>query len=97
MMIPQDSAFQPDLPDPGPRAVIARIEAEAGLERGEIYTRVRTRRISWPRQDAMLALRRRGLSLTQIGRVLAGDGPPYDHTTVGHGIKAAEERRNEDR
>ncbi len=65
-------------------------ERAVGLPRGSMYLPTRTHEISHPRQAAMLLAREMGNSLSHIARVLS-----VDHTSVIHGIKAAESRRNE--
>lgn len=50
----------------------------------------RTRPIAWCRQDFMLAAHRAGYSLSDIARFLH-----RDHTTIIHGLKAAEKREKQ--
>lgn len=68
-------------------AIISGVAFKEGISVQQIKSRSRKRRFAWPRQDAMLACSRAGYSSTQIGRVL-----DRDHTTVLHGIQAAEAR-----
>ena len=53
----------------------------------EIKSRNRTASFSHPRQEAMRQQRAQGYSLTQIGMFWG-----RDHTTILHGVRAAEAR-----
>lgn len=68
------------------------IEAVArrhALTREDFIRRNRSRRIAWPRQEAMYVLRTKwGLSLPRIGQLLGG----RHHTTVLDGIRRYEAR-----
>ena len=58
-----------------------------GLKVEDFKDRTRVREVAWPRQEFMLAAHRQGYSLGQIGRFLN-----RDHTTILHGIRAAQAR-----
>ena len=61
-----------------------------GITRHQARSKSRTRDLAHPRQAAMLWLRNNtNLSLPEIGRLF-----DRDHTTVLHGIRAAEKRAN---
>lgn len=72
--------------------IMGSIEAIArhhGLTREDFIGRNRSRRIAWPRQEAMHILRNKwGLSLTRIGQLIGG----RHHTTVLDGIRRYEAR-----
>lgn len=57
----------------------------------ELRGRSHQRAIAWPRQDAMRLLAKAGYSMPEIGRYLGR----RDHTTILHGIRAAEARMAE--
>lgn len=78
---------------PTSASIIEDVANEAGLTVREMLTRSRIRRYAWPRQEAMRRLHGAGYTTPQIGQMLKGKGPAYDHTTVLHGIKRAKERR----
>jgi len=59
-----------------------------GMTVAQILGRNARREFSWPRQRAYLLCHRQGYSLGQIGRLFGG----RDHTTIIHGIRAAEGR-----
>lgn len=70
--------------------VIARRVADKwGIAPDELRGAVRSRRVAWPRHEAMYEMYATGLfSLPQIGRFLGG----RDHTTVLHGCRKHAER-----
>lgn len=72
---------------PDQMAIIEAVAVEHGLKVGDLFRRTSARAISWPRQVAFLRLRETGLSLLEIAAVF-----DVDHTTVMHGIRAAEGR-----
>ena len=73
----------------GHKEEIARFEQACGLDRGQIYLRTKSKRISHPRQDCFVHLQAAfpDLSLPDIGRLFG-----LDHTTVLHGIRASKAR-----
>ena len=72
--------------------IIAAVENYYGLEPGDLKGPSRERRIAWPRQLAMYALRMdEGNSFPRIAR----DLNRLDHTTIMHGCKAFSERARE--
>ena len=54
---------------------------------GNVFARDRRPNVAEARQDIYLILHRRGLTMTQIGRLLG-----RERTTVRHGIQRAEQR-----
>lgn len=63
------------------------------LRHGELIGPSRARRVSWPRQIAMVLVRQcDGRSLPEIGRRFGG----RDHTTVLHALRAVADRRKSD-
>lgn len=71
--------------------IAERIAASRGITLAELRGPSRQRPVAWCRQDAMLALRRAGYSASTIGRYFR-----RDHTTVVHGVQAAEGRERGD-
>jgi len=69
--------------------IVAAVALANDVTVAELKSDDRTRQISWPRQDAMLAMSEDGFSLKQIGLFFK-----RDHTTVLHGIRAAKARGN---
>ena len=70
------------------KMIIARVAAENGLTVDDIMVRSHARKYSWPRQNAMLAIRREtGLSYPAIGQIFK-----RDHATVMDACKKAEAR-----
>lgn len=78
-----------------PTEILAVVARRHDLSVSAMLKRRRTREIAWARQEAMLALHRAGHSLNYIGRLLRGEGQPYDHTTILHGIRRAREREGQ--
>jgi chromosomal replication initiator protein len=74
------------------RRIVSGLADIMGVMPFEITGQARERRLARARWAAMVALRRRGLSTTQIGRHL-GD---RDHTTVMHGLKEAAKLQHND-
>ena len=68
--------------------IVRDIALAHGLTLDGIREKTRVYRIAHPRQEAMLALHRRGMTLYQIAALLNID----DHSTIRHGIKQAEQR-----
>lgn len=70
-------------------ALIARIAREHGVTVPEILGPSRHRRVAWPRQEAIAAVREMFRDpLDQIGALFG-----RHHTTVMHAIRAVQERR----
>lgn len=80
--------------EPGARTMaemVAEVAAEHGVTVAALRGPGRSRRLAWPRQEAMLRCREEiGYSYRRIGRFF-GD---RDHTTVMHGCEAARARRS---
>jgi hypothetical protein len=68
--------------------VVVSVAAETGVGVRDIYGNRRGQAIAHARQLAMYIAARGGVSMSAIGRALN-----RDHTTVSHGIKAEEKRR----
>ncbi len=68
--------------------IAARVAEENLVTLADLRGPSRTKRIAWPRQEAMRQMVDAGCSTTQVGRFLGG----RDHTTVMHGARAARER-----
>lgn len=85
---------EPKIPPPLYKRRMAEIAAAVAfandLTLAELKSDGRTQKISWPRQDAMLAMQEAQFSLSQIGRFFK-----RDHTTVLHGVRAAKLRRQQ--
>jgi chromosomal replication initiation ATPase DnaA len=64
---------------------------EHGVQLRDLRGPSRERWIAWPRQDFMLRAYEAGYSYPRIARFLGN----RDHTTIMHGVKAAERRRTE--
>lgn len=62
-----------------------------GLDLRKLTGQRRFRDVAWPRQDFMLLARRLGYSFPIIAQALGG----RDHTTIMHGVRAAEERERQ--
>lgn len=80
----------PDWDQPGfarMRGILAPMLVRTGLTLEDLRSQRGSRHVVWPRQAAMLALHRAGLSMYAIGRFLH-----RDPTTVCHGIRVAEAR-----
>lgn len=69
-------------------AIVAEVAAEAGLTVGDLMGATREHRYAHPRQEAWRRIRDDlGWSLPRIGRMFG-----KDHTTILHGVRAAEAR-----
>lgn len=82
-------------PSGGMKGIQAQVEAEYGLNPGELLSLRRTTRVVRPRQDFMWRCRQvkwgdgtPRYSLPKIGQHLGG----LDHTTVLHGVRQHERR-----
>lgn len=69
------------------QSICEQVAIESGLTADEIKIATRQARIAQPRQKAMRQMRDAGYGASQIARFFG-----LDHTTVMHGIKAAEKR-----
>lgn len=70
------------------RAIATETARESGLTLPAMMDRQnKARAVSWPRQEAMRRIRKRGYSLPQIAAYFG-----FDHTTIIHGIAAATKR-----
>ena len=70
------------------KQIIADIAAANGITPSELMGNCRERKFSWPRQEAMHAMRNElDMPLPQIGRIMN-----RDHTTVIHGIERVQAR-----
>lgn len=72
------------------RAIALEVALEAGLTLEELTSDSQTRRIAWPRQEAMLRMTEAGASTVRAGAFFG-----LDHTTAVHARKAAQARRYE--
>lgn len=75
--------------DPPLHKIIAEVAKKYALTYVDLISRRRTRKLVWPRQEAMWrCLKETTASYPEIGRAIGG----RDHTTVIHGVRAHEAR-----
>ena len=80
----------PDVTGAGPSMarIAARIAEFYSISVADLRGHQRNRQFSWPRQDAMAAMRDAGFTLGQIAAYLDG----RDHTTILTGVRASKAR-----
>jgi chromosomal replication initiation ATPase DnaA len=89
MPTPADLAWQRRSRTPV-REIAASVADKYGLTVDDLRGTDRTRRVAWPRQEAMAEIRRhrQDMSLPDIGRFFN-----RDHTTVIHALRAVAKRK----
>jgi hypothetical protein len=87
---PPDPRPAPSAVAPAVQALIEDVAARHGLTGAALRRPCRKRRVAWPRQEAMAALRDRGMTFEAIGGIFG-----VDHTAAMYGVRRHRQRQGE--